>query len=264
MISIVIPLYNAESSIVETLESVRAQTTAHPFELIVVNDGSTDRSSEIVQNWFADHPEISARIITQPNSGVSQARNRGVQESRGQWIAFLDSDDCWSSEKLSVQMNQIEQNPSIQFIGTDRNDEQFPFSRSTSDVLVTMTVPDLLLHWRIHVSSILIRRDLLTDQIWFDPSMKRCEDADFLLRVAQKTTLFVVNKSLLLTGGGKQTFGESGLSADAHAMRVGERLAVKRAFLRKQISLVTYALFFAIQEIKHWRRVVILFAQKQR
>nr|MBD5376416.1 glycosyltransferase family 2 protein [Bacteroides sp.] len=96
MISIVIPLYNKAHKIEETLNSVLAQTF-QDFEIIIVDDGSTDGSAEIV----AELKDSRIRIISQENAGVSAARNRGIQESKGEYVAFLDADDQWYPEYLS-------------------------------------------------------------------------------------------------------------------------------------------------------------------
>lgn len=102
MISIVIPLYNKEQQIRKTLESVFHQTYQN-YEIIVVNDGSTDNSVKVVE----DLKISKIRLINQENGGVSSARNRGIIESRGEYIAFLDADDEWDSTYLATQMELI-------------------------------------------------------------------------------------------------------------------------------------------------------------
>ena len=103
MISIVIPLYNKVGSVGRTLCSVLAQTYAD-YEVIVVDDGSTDGSAEVVRS-FADN---RIRLFTQPNAGVSAARNRGIEMSQGELIAFLDADDEWTPDYLATQMRLVE------------------------------------------------------------------------------------------------------------------------------------------------------------
>ena len=98
MISVVIPLYNKEKQIRATLESVLAQTFSD-FEIVIVNDGSSDRSVE--ETSAVNDPRI--RLIHQPNTGVSAARNRGIEEAKGEYIAFLDADDQWKPEYLQTQ-----------------------------------------------------------------------------------------------------------------------------------------------------------------
>lgn len=103
MISVVIPLYNKAHTIVNTLNTVINQSYKD-FEVIIVNDGSTDNGVEVIQKHFTDN---RIRIINQKNAGVSAARNKGVEESKGEWIAFLDGDDEWHPEYLSIMQSLI-------------------------------------------------------------------------------------------------------------------------------------------------------------
>lgn len=97
MISVVIPLYNKEQSIVRTLDSVMRQTYTD-FEVLVVNDGSTDKSPALAEAY----PDTRIRVINKENGGVSSARNRGIQEAKGEYVAFLDGDDLWAPTYLST------------------------------------------------------------------------------------------------------------------------------------------------------------------
>lgn len=104
MISVVIPLYNKEKSIATTLESVLAQSYTD-YEIIVVDDGSTDNSANVVRElengkWKRVNDKI--RLISQPNLGVSSARNTGIMAAQGKFIAFLDADDLWAPNFLDT------------------------------------------------------------------------------------------------------------------------------------------------------------------
>ena len=109
MISVVIPLYNKEQSIAATLQSVLAQTYTD-FEVIVVDDGSTDNSLKVVREYASSLPCYQGRdggrplirVIHKENGGVSSARNRGIEESQGEYIAFLDADDLWAPNYLTT------------------------------------------------------------------------------------------------------------------------------------------------------------------
>lgn len=114
MISVVIPLYNKAHTIVNTLNTVINQTY-HDFEVVIVNDGSTDNGVEVIKQNFNDS---RIRIINQKNAGVSAARNRGVDESRGDWVSFLDGDDEWHSDYLSIISKAISQYPEVGMICT--------------------------------------------------------------------------------------------------------------------------------------------------
>jgi glycosyltransferase involved in cell wall biosynthesis len=113
VVSVVIPLYNARDVIRETLESLFAQTYPH-FEVIVVDDGSTDGSGEVVQG-YGDR----VRYMFQPNAGVACARNRGIAAARGKYIALLDHDDLWGREKLAKQVSLLDSQPSVGMVVTD-------------------------------------------------------------------------------------------------------------------------------------------------
>lgn len=106
MISVVIPLYNKEQSIASTLQTVLKQTY-QDFEIVIVNDGSTDHSVEEV----AKVPDPRIRLIHQSNAGVSAARNRGIAEARGEFVAFLDADDEWNPDYLKTQYKLTQKYP---------------------------------------------------------------------------------------------------------------------------------------------------------
>lgn len=114
MISIVIPLYNKERQVGATMRSVLAQTY-QDFEVVVIDDGSTDGSVAVVE--AIDDPRI--RIIRQKNGGVSAARNTGIREAKGEFIAFLDADDEWKPEYLATQAGLIKKFPECSVYATN-------------------------------------------------------------------------------------------------------------------------------------------------
>ncbi len=103
-VSVIIPVYNGEKFLAETLDSVFAQTY-RPIEVIVVDDGSTDRSAEVIHTY----PEV--RYFHQSNQGVGVARNVGIAAAQGEFIAFLDADDYWKPDKLSIQIPYMIEHP---------------------------------------------------------------------------------------------------------------------------------------------------------
>ena len=113
MVSVIIPTYNRWPLVQEALESVLAQSYRW-FEIVVVDDGSTDGTAEKLQ-------EIAApvRLIVQPNGGVSSARNRGIAAAQGKYVAFLDSDDLWLPKKLEIQTTFMERHPSVEICQTE-------------------------------------------------------------------------------------------------------------------------------------------------
>lgn len=105
LVSVVVPAYNAAWSLDETLASICAQTYTD-IEILVVDDGSTDATAEVVTAWTRRDPRV--RLIRKPNGGVASARNRGVQEARGTYVAPIDSDDLWAPDNLERQVAALE------------------------------------------------------------------------------------------------------------------------------------------------------------
>jgi len=110
-ISTIIPVYNREKYIAEAIDSVLAQTYK-PIEVIVVDDGSTDNSAGIVKQYV----NSSIRYTFQPNQGIGAARNTGIELAKGSYYAFLDSDDLWTPDKISLQMKAFDNDPDLDMI----------------------------------------------------------------------------------------------------------------------------------------------------
>ena len=110
-ISVIIPMYNASETIVRVLNSVKNQTLKCDYEILVINDGSKDNSKEIVEKYISENSGSNIILIDQLNGGVSTARNAGLRASKGELIAFLDSDDEWFPDKLEKQKQILNNNP---------------------------------------------------------------------------------------------------------------------------------------------------------
>lgn len=158
--SVIIPAYNCASFIEETLDSVLAQTYKR-LEVIIINDCSPDHTDEIIAPYLSRDKRIRY-LHNESNLGVAETRNRGVREARGEWIALLDSDDCWLPDKVEKQMRMVrEKSASICYTGC-----RF-ISHSGDDLKRIFNVPEqvsykkLLQQNVIVCSSILIKRDLL-------------------------------------------------------------------------------------------------------
>ena len=120
MISIVIPLYNKAAVICRTMESVKQQIFSD-FEILIVNDGSTDDSLSVLMDFLSENEAVfknSVRLIEQENKGVSAARNQGIKEARGEIIAFLDADDEWLPDYLKTIAFLVEKYPECDIFGT--------------------------------------------------------------------------------------------------------------------------------------------------
>ena len=112
LVSCVIPVHDGERYLAETLDSVLAQSHA-PLEVIVVDDGSTDRTVGVARAH-----SVRAKVVSQPQAGHAAARNRGVRETTGAFIAFVDADDLWHPAKLAMQFSTFNDRPELGIVFT--------------------------------------------------------------------------------------------------------------------------------------------------
>lgn len=196
-ISVIIPAYNAERTIKETITTVQKQTF-QDFELIVINDGSKDRTLEIVQSIKDER----IKVFSYENGGVSTARNRGISRANGEYIAFLDADDLWTSDKLELQLAAFKKNPKAgvvyswtRFMDVDEQGEALSFHQSPPYAFEGNVYDKLLVSDFIHSgSNTLIRKEAIDSVGEFDPACAGCEDWDYWLRLSVCWHFVVVPK----------------------------------------------------------------------
>lgn len=189
--SVVIPLYNKERFIACTLQSVLAQTCTD-FELIVVDDGSTDRGPEVV----AACADPRVRLLRQRNAGVAVARNRGIAQARGEWVAFLDADD-WLHPRYLATLEQVQKAcpeadtvaTGLAFIAHDERQWPPPWPVPDSDPEIEV-ITCLPARWMqgptLSSSSTAVRRSrLLQMQPCFPPGETQGEDLDLWFRLSE-------------------------------------------------------------------------------
>ncbi len=181
--SIVIPLYNKERYIKRTIKSALNQTFTD-FEIVIIDDGSKDHSCEIVESI----KDSRIRLIRQDNGGPSKARNRGIKEAKGEFIAFLDADDEWLPEKLKNHYEFHSKNPDILWSCTGyrvkggKRVEQiiYPYNDVLDDALEA-----IIDGMSITSSTVVIEKNIFNNQSFlFDESMKRSEDREVWYKIA--------------------------------------------------------------------------------
>lgn len=190
MVSVIIPTYNRAYCIEKSIRSVLDQTY-RDLELIIVDDGSTDNTQEVVESIKDDR----IRYIYQENAGACVARNHGINEARGEYIAFHDSDDTWRADKLQKQMAVCDAyDPEIQFckIAMHTNDGTAriipkDFASGVCDNPVNL--------FGIGIATVLAKHSLF-DEYSFDPDMPKWQDFELLLRIAKKYPLYCLDEVL--------------------------------------------------------------------
>jgi glycosyltransferase involved in cell wall biosynthesis len=209
-VSVIIPTYNRGWIIKEAIDSVLAQDYTE-FELIVVDDGSADHTSDVLDSY-----RNVIKVLSQKNKGVSAARNRGIAEASGKFIAFLDSDDLWLPQKLSVQIEFFNQTPDALICQTEevwiRNGLRVnPRKRhKKSSGMIFKPSLELCL---VSPSAVMIQRSLFDRVGKFDETLPACEDYDLWLRTSCRFPVHLIDAPLIIKRGGHgdQLSSRSGL-----------------------------------------------------
>jgi UDP-glucose:(glucosyl)LPS beta-1,3-glucosyltransferase len=194
-VSVIIPAFNAQDFIHIPLLALKAQTYKN-FEIIVVNDGSVDLTNEAVEKHLPEFSEL--RLISQPNNGVSSARNTGIRNSRGEFIVFVDSDDKVESEFLEeLVKRQKETDGDAVYCGfykwSQEGSRKEPKKFTENDVLKKRLLKEL----SFHVGCLMVRRNtLIRNEIFFDERLCLGEDLLFIYTLLCKTKIFATEKYL--------------------------------------------------------------------
>ncbi len=256
-ISVIIPMYNAEKTILACLNSVIAQTYNGIVEIIVIDDGSTDKSAQIVQEYTYTNPTISINLIQQKNKGVSSARNSGMVIAKGNWIAFLDSDDEWLPVKIERQVETLNQNRSIDLLATARNGEILQkIGLKNLGLLNKISAKSLLIRFVLLTPTVIFRKSILNDIGLFDETQRYAEDGNFFIRICNRYNCYQLNESMVITGGGKAHFGEYGLSSNLWKMELGELKNIKFSLAIGIINRLEYVFISSFSILKYIRRII--------
>ena len=207
LISVVIPVFNRSNLIVSAMDSVVSQTY-RPIELVVVDDGSTDDTLTVLDQWqrsLVKGSGIQIKVVRQKNSGANAARNKGIVEASGEYIAFLDSDDCWLVDKLSRQWAIFDDvaNPGGVYCGlrnvdlaTEGRGPIIPRDYPEGNLLQQMLIHDVT----APTSCWLVRKSCFTNVGYFDITLPARQDWDMWIRLSEKYSIGVVPEVLVEMG----------------------------------------------------------------
>lgn len=201
-VSVIIPTFNRPRKVVRAVTSVLNQSLKD-FEIIVVDDSSTDNTNQALSKYMA-----SIRYIRHPvNRGVSAARNIGIKSSVAPWIAFLDSDDYWLSEKLYDQMEFIDRNPGNVACQTEeiwirkgrRVNPKRKHKKPSGDIFKQSLKLCL-----VSPSSVILKRSLFEEVGLFDETLPAAEDYDLWLRISCRYPIYLIDRELVVKEGGHE------------------------------------------------------------
>lgn len=236
-ISVIIPAYNRANYVTKAIDSVLAQTYTD-YEIIVVDDGSTDNTKDVLQPYMD-----RINYIYQENRGVSAARNTGIQVASGNWMAFLDSDDIWLPEKLSIQMEYINRvGAKVCFTNVVHVGIRNNTNRSKQNGEEVFKEPfDLILQdsFVLYVQSLLIEKKLLQKLGGYDERLKVAEDTRLIYNLAFETPFAYIHMPLVHINRDNQRKGLTDLNPN-----------VRRAMCQAHIEIISEAYFRCLNKHK--------------
>lgn len=194
LVSVIIPLYNSANYITPTIKSVLSQTYQN-FEIILVDDYSKDNTFDVVSEFTKKDNRI--KYFKQPvNKGAAEARNRGMDEATGQYIAFLDSDDLWNQDKLEKQLSFMkERNASFVYCAYDWVDENENLIKGKVKIKSQVEYKDLLTKTLISTPTVIFDRYILGDVRM--PLRRTGQDYAFWLLLLRETYAFGIDEALV-------------------------------------------------------------------
>lgn len=223
-VSAVIPSYNYGAFVGKAIDSVLKQT--HPnIECIVVDDGSTDNTKEVVAK-YGDR----VRYIYQKNAGLPEARNTGVKAATGEFVGFLDSDDEWEPNFVEVALSYFNKLPKGTGVVASRsvqvglNSEPLGLKRLLPDIDEEFTLADLIFRTRFFPSAVVARKSAVVDAGYFDPNYVS-EDRDMWIRMAERHRVFIHGQRLVLIRK-----HPTNMSKNASSMKEKIKRTIKKAY----------------------------------
>lgn len=200
-VSVIIPTYNRAWILKKAIDSVLSQNFKN-FELIVVDDGSTDDTQDLLKDY-----QEKVYVIHQENRGVSAARNKGIKKASGDLIAFLDSDDAWLPEKLSIQVDFFKTRPDALICQTEeiwiRNGKRVNPKKKHKKPSGMIFEPSLAL-CLVSPSAVMMRKSLFEKIGLFDENLPACEDYDLWLRIGCTHPIYLIDSPMLIKRGGHE------------------------------------------------------------
>lgn len=261
MFSIIIPAFNSAKTIKKTLDSLARQTKADLIEeVIVVDDGSTDDTAEKVEayqqceNQKKNGIRLLIKLIRQDNAGPSAARNIGMKQAVGEYIAFLDADDQWMENKLERQAAVLRENPEIDLLCGGLTDGALKILVRQYDKLYHVSIKDYCWRSIIYTSTVVIRTNRVKEAGYFEESMKYSEDMNYYQRFFKWNKVYYLPEKMVEYGSDRVYYGQSGLSSHLKEMHQGRRYNFGVLWREKQISTGFYLLMVLFGEIKYIRR----------
>lgn len=249
-ISAIIPCYNSENTIIACIKSILNQSDLVD-EIIIVDDGSTDNSVSVIKELFKTiEAPIKASLYEQKNSGPSVARNKGVQLSTSSYVAFLDSDDEWFVDHISLIKTFLSKNPDYKMLATKYLSMPIDFSGEVS-------FRRMIFKNHFFTPCIVMEKKMFLENKGFNENMKHAEDYDLWLNIVSNNKAYLLDYYGAGNIVGKKPFGDQGLSSNLLEMHKGVLDCYTNLYSKKKLDFISYFMIKQFEKVKYLRRIVL-------
>ena len=260
LISVIIPVYNAAKTIGRCIESVvlSVERVTKDYEIICVDDGSTDNSLEMLTTLAEGNPKLI--VLHQQNAGAASARNRGLEVAQGDFIAFNDADDEWCEFHVALLLAAFTAYPEVCCVSANHDVERqvvCGLKKLCDCTYEVSLIAQQFKNWFSPPNS-MISRKIIEFGVRFDPAMKGSEEVLFYNHILRDFRCLFVNKMISRSILGKFRFGDGGLSGNLREMEKGELYALRDAHRKLGVPFFVYACACAWSLLKYVRRIVIV------
>lgn len=266
-VSVIIPYYNNEETIRRALASAASQTYEN-IEIILIDDGSIDDSHKKADALILENDLKNCTHIKQENSGPSRARNKGIDLSSGEYIAFLDADDEWLPNKLEKQIKTM-QSLKAELLGCSYNliiGQRIQEFKFTNEVIKKVSFKEALFKHYFATPCIVAKRDVILKAGGFPENQNYMEDSYLFTKIARDYNAFISSECLVNIY--KMPYGESGLSSRLKEMEVWEianlnNLRNEDKAAEEKTGFLLFLLAISFSYLKYIRRRMITFLRKR-
>ena len=264
-ISVIIPVYNSEATIVESVISVVSSIKHEKlaFELILINDGSTDGSLEQILKLQKFDPGRII-VIDQENSGAASARNAGLDIATGKLIAFNDADDRWTDSGLGLRLSVLDALPQLVCLAANHDIETQPlyYLKKLLGNCHEVTLFTQMFKNYFAPPTVILRRIVVDEGLRFDPSLSHAEEGYFFNHVASRYECGILNRKVSESITGKKRYGESGLSGNLSLMQAGEIRNLRNAYEELHKNKLLYLIALVFSKLKYVKRISVVFIRR--
>jgi glycosyltransferase involved in cell wall biosynthesis len=257
IVSIIIPTYNRGKQVCNAIESAINQTYKK-LDIIVIDDGSNDDTKSILERY-----RNQVKYFNIKRSGVSEARNYGIERCNGKYVAFLDSDDTWHKSKIKKQLDFFKKNEDFGMVLCDcyfvgKNRKSVIKSERRNDLKKDgMIIKDVLLNPTLIPSTALIKREVLDKVGWFDSNLDTAEDLDMHLRIATSYKIGLLEEALVYISTGNEGLSMLGKTYDDNIFVIERYLVNKNRYFPKRVKKkALFNVYISASKGKIWHKNV--------